>query len=108
MLQNERPLAAVQLEMRRKPRRPLDESVIEQRNPRFERARHAGAIDLGQNVAGEIGLEIGVLHLRQRVLAATLPHMRAQHLDAIVALQFARETRTEQPPAQLGAANRDG
>ena len=34
--------------------------------------------------------------------------MRAQHLDGIVALQLAHETRAEQPPAKLGAADRDG
>jgi hypothetical protein len=53
----------MQLEMRWQTRRPLDQGVVEQRNPRFERARHACAVDLGQNVAGEIGFEIGVLHL---------------------------------------------
>ncbi len=73
--------------------------MIEQRYAHFERVRHAGPIHLGQDVARQIGLEIRVLDLRQRILAARPGHVAAQHFECAVALQVARK---------LGSCTADG
>src|SRR6516165_8038682 len=85
-LKNKFALAAVQLQMRWKPRRPFDKCMI----------CHARAIDLGQDIAGEISLEIGILHLRQGTLTVAPTHMRPQDLGGIVAFQFACKVWTEE------------
>ena len=41
--------------------------VIEQRHARFQRHGHAGAIDLGQNIVGQISDQIEKLHPRHQV-----------------------------------------
>jgi len=54
----------MQLQMRWQPRCPFDQSMVEQRNAHFEGVSHACVIDFGEDVAWEVSLEIGVLHLR--------------------------------------------
>ena len=98
--------APAQLQTGRQPRRPLDQRVVEQRDAHFERAGHTGAVNLGEDVAREIGVEISILHLRQRIVAAAPADMRAQHIYGIIPLQFAREPRAEEPPPQHAAADR--
>src|SRR6185437_2720498 len=53
----------------------LHQPMIEQRRPYFERMRHAGAIDLGQQTFGKIGAQIQPTQLRQwgQLLAPVLP-----------------------------------
>ena len=41
--------------------------MIEDRHAHFERNRHAGAIDLGEDVVGEIGDGVEILHAVERV-----------------------------------------
>ena len=55
-------LAAPHLEARRQPPGQLDDAVIEDRHAHLERDRHAGAIDLGENVVGKISQRVEILH----------------------------------------------
>ena len=42
-------------------RYPFHELMIQQRDANLQRMRHAGAVDLGQDIADQIGLHIQVL-----------------------------------------------
>jgi hypothetical protein len=44
--------------------------MVHQRLAHLERVRHAGAVDLGVDVADQVGLEVQVLDQRQRVVGA--------------------------------------
>ena len=68
-------------------RQPLDERVVHQRLPNLQRVRHARAVDLGVDVADEIGLEIQILNQRKRVVGSDLACMAVEHLDGVVAAQ---------------------
>ena len=59
--------AAAQPHPRRQPRRELDQPMVEQRLARLEAHRHAGAVDLGEDVAGEPDHQVGILGARQRI-----------------------------------------
>ena len=52
------------LELRRQGRREVDDLVVEQGHAGFDRVRHAHAIHLGEDVFGEIRLEVEVHQLR--------------------------------------------
>src|SRR5437867_1218158 len=56
---------ATQVELRRNRLSELDELVVEQRDPSLEGVRHAHPVHLGEDVQGEIALEIQVLQRRQ-------------------------------------------
>jgi hypothetical protein len=62
--------------------------MVEQRHAQLEGMGHAGAIHLGQDVAGQVGHEIGVLHLIERVQALRLAPMGPEDLRAGIALQI--------------------
>ena len=47
---------------------PFDQRMVHQRLAHLERVRHAGAIDLGVDVADQIGLQVEVLDQRQRIV----------------------------------------
>ena len=49
-------------------RQPLDERMVHQRLAHLERVRHARAVDLGVDVADQIGLEVEILDQRERVV----------------------------------------
>ena len=83
-LQDVFPLALVQPKIARQGRRPLDQHVIEEGNARLERGRHARAVDLGQDVAGEIGLDVDVLRTRDWIVRAGLPHVAGDELGGVV------------------------
>ena len=53
----------------------LDQPMIEQRRPHFERMRHAGPVHFGQQAFGQIRVQIEPAQLRQRreILAPELP-----------------------------------
>ena len=55
--------------------RELDQVVIEQRNPRLQRVRHARPIDLGEDVSGEVGAEVEGLEPRQRIQPGAIPRI---------------------------------
>src|SRR5579871_3846046 len=46
----------------------VDEVGVEKRHARLERDGHAGPVDLGENVPGEIRLEIETHHQRRKIL----------------------------------------
>ncbi len=101
-------LPSVQLQLRRQSRGPFNQRMVQQRHAHLERARHARPINLGEDISWQIGLEIGILHLRQRVFAAACHHVPAQHLGRMVALQFPSQAGTKQPASKVVAADRDG
>ena len=70
--------------------------MVQQRHPHLERMGHAGAVDLGQDVARQVGLEVEVLQQRQRVVGRRLLRVAAHHLDRAVALQPGAEAVAEQ------------
>ena len=70
---------------------PLDQLVVHQRLAHLERVRHAGAVDLGVDVADQVGLEVQVLDQRQRVVGAGARRVAVEHLDRVVAAELARK-----------------
>jgi hypothetical protein len=58
----------------RQRRGEFDQAVVEQRLARFQAHRHAGAIDLGQDVAGQPVADIGILRAIERVARRRPPH----------------------------------
>ena len=72
-LQHVLPPAVLDLERRRQRRREVDDLVVEQRHARLDRMRHAHAIDLRQDVFGQIGFGVEPHHLaRPRQLREAL------------------------------------
>ena len=81
-------------------------SIVEQRHAHFQAVRHAGAIDLGENVARQIGLEVEVLHERQRMLGRRVLRVTAKHFDRAIALKPPPELRAEQARARVARQQR--
>src|SRR5258706_11146250 len=65
--QNDFGLTSPQLEPGWKRKRELDNAVVQERDARLDGRRHTHAIDLRQNIVGEIGLDVDVLLLRKWV-----------------------------------------
>jgi hypothetical protein len=59
----------VQLEIRRDAVHELDERVVEERRPHLERARHAGAVRLHQDVVLEVEAAVEIDHALERIAA---------------------------------------
>jgi hypothetical protein len=93
--------AALELDRRRQLRRPFDELVVEERRADFETVGHAGAIDLGQDVAGQVRLVVQVLHERERIFERLVAQVAVEHLARAIALQLALERGVEQQIAHL-------
>ena len=51
----------------RKPGREFDNPVVQERGTDFQATGHAGAVDLRENVIGQIALEVQVLHLAKHI-----------------------------------------
>src|SRR5438105_1316039 len=62
--------------------------MIEERYAHLERPRHARAIDLGQDVTGEVGLEVGILNLSETIVCLGSFHTTAQKVDRFVSLKL--------------------
>ena len=58
--------------------------------------RHAGAVDLGVDVADKVGFEVEILDQRQWVVGLGFCGMLVEDLDGIVAAESGFERRTEQ------------
>ena len=70
--------------------RELDQAVIQERRPHLERVGHARAVDLGEEIAGQEGVDVGPLHALDRLelfapVAAEVP-------EVVVALELERGT----------------
>ena len=70
---------------------PFDELVVEERRAHFEAVRHAGAIDLRQDVARQVGLVVQVLHQRERIAERLAAHVPWNTSRGAIALQLALE-----------------
>ena len=81
--------------------------MIEQRHAYFQRMRHARAINLGQDVARQISLQIQVLYERQRIIGWRARRVVTQYIDRVITLQLALQGRREQAPAQVVAEDRN-
>ena len=94
--------------MRRRQRRhPLDQRMVHQRLADLERMRHRRAVDLGVDVADEIGLQVDVLDLRERIVGRrAFAAWRSHHLDRVVAGELAPERRAVELLAQRRADHR--
>src|SRR3569832_2016151 len=74
---------ACQFQRRRNGGDEIDQLVVQQRHPHFERRRHAHAIDFRKNVSGQVSLAVYVKQLiawlvclySTRVLAETARHL---------------------------------
>jgi hypothetical protein len=78
--------------------------MIEKRLPDFQRMRHAGAVDLGQDISDQVGLHIEILDERKRLPPRCFAGMSAQHLDGAVSLQVTPE-RVAREPVPHGIAH---
>src|SRR5271155_1929485 len=81
--------------------------MVQQRDAHFERRRHAGAIHFGQNITGQVSLEIRILNSGQWILTTGSCHVSLEHFDSVVPLQLGGQRGTEQSAALLVGANRD-
>ena len=79
--------------------------MVEQGRAHFQRMRHAGPVHLGQDVAGQVGFQVQVLHLRQRILRGAGQRVAAQHFDGAVAVQAAPQLGAEQTRALASGLN---
>ncbi len=70
---------------------PAHQLVIEQRLAHFQGVRHAGAVDLGEDVADQVGLHVEILHQRERIVGGCHRGVAAQHFHRLIALQLALE-----------------
>ena len=77
--------------------------MVHQRLAHFERVGHAGAIDLGVDVADQIRLQVEVLNQGQRVIGAGAGRVPLEHFDRVVAGELARERGRVQLAAQVVA-----
>ena len=68
---------------------PFDQRVVHQRLAHLQRVRHAGAVDLGVDVADQVGLEIEVLDQRQRIVGPRACGVAAEDLERAVAAELA-------------------
>ena len=107
LLQQPLGLAAADLQVRRQRGQPLDQRMVHQRLAHLERVRHAGPVDLGVDVADQVGLEVEVLDQRERVIGAGAGRMALEDVDRVVAPELARERRRVQLAAQVVADQRD-
>ena len=81
--------------------------VAEHRHPHLERIGHAGAIDLGENIARQIGFDIGVLNPLKVMVGRGIAHHAADDVDGLIALQILSHFRRKEPRAQPVAEDRD-
>ena len=99
-------LLPADLERRRQRRQPFDERMIHQRLAHFERVRHARAVDLGVDVADEVGLEVEILDQRQRIVRLRLRGVMPEHVQRFVAAEARLERVAEELRAHRIAQDR--
>ncbi len=80
--------------------------MVHQRLAHLERVGHAGAVDLGIDVADKIGLQVQVLDQRQRVFGTGASGVEVEHLLRAVARQLTLQCRAEEPGAHRVAKDR--
>ncbi len=95
LLEQELALAAPDLQRGREGRQPFDQRVVHQRLAHFERVRHAGAIDLGVDVADQVGVQVDVLDQRKRIVGVRPRRMPFEDLLGAVAAELRLEAVTE-------------
>ena len=86
---------------------PVNKLVVHQRFAHFQRVGHAGTIDLGIDIAHQIGLGVQVLNQGQRVVGSRLAGVVTEYFLRVIAGQFGLEARTEQCSPHGVAKNRD-
>ena len=84
----------------------LDEAVIEQRLARFKAHRHAGAVDLGEDVAGHPEHQVGILRTVKAGAAWRGAHQGDQLILAAEAFEAGGEAVRIQRPARIGQRHR--
>ncbi len=96
LLQKVLALVAVHLQRSGKGRAPLDQRVVHERLTYLERMSHAGAVDLGVDVAVEVSLDVQVLHQAQRVIRGGAAGVAAKRLLDFVAAELGMQLGGEQ------------
>ena len=107
LLEDELPLAPLQLQVGGQAGRPFDEGMIQQGYAHLQGMRHAGPVDLGQDVARQVGLEIGILHAVQVMPRRRFRHEALYHLHGVIALQLRAKPRRVEAEAQAVGQDRD-
>ena len=92
------PSCRANLQRRRQGREPFDQRVVHQRLTHLERVRHAGPVDLGIDVADQIGLQIEVLDSASGSSVFGTRRMPLENLDRVVAAEVRLQERAEQLP----------
>ena len=88
LFQQEFGLAATYLQVGWQACQPFDERMIHQRFADFERMRHARPVDLGVDVADQIGLQVEVLDQGERVSRIRATRVPVEHFPSPVAAEF--------------------
>ena len=100
--------AILDLQRRRQRRRELDDVVVEQRDARLDRVRHAHAIDFREHVFGKIRVGVEAHHLtRPRQMRVALEVRREPRLG-IGILEVTKQLAAEQRRLLVGAEEADG
>src|SRR5438477_4469301 len=82
--------------------------MVEQRYAHLELPSHTRAIDLGQDVTGKVGLEVGILNLRETIVCLGSLHKTAQKVDRLVSLKLAPVPLGEESVAHVLGDRTDG
>ena len=90
-LQQELALALAHLEVRGEGRQPFHQLVIHQRFADFERVRHACPVDLGVDVADEIGVRVDVLDQPEGIVRIGFAGVFIEDIDGAVSAKCARK-----------------
>src|SRR5271155_4712292 len=82
--------------------------MIEERRADFERDGHAGAVNFGEDIVGQIRLDVDVLNAREKIIGAGAIVVMAEDIDGIVAGQRLAKFRREKIGLLARTENGDG
>src|SRR5437016_10061159 len=82
--------------------------VIEERRSHFQRDGHAGPIDFGQNVIGQVGLHIDILNAREEVVGGGVVVMLLEDADGVVSSHLIQKILGEQAALFMGTEDAHG
>src|SRR3990172_826596 len=74
----------------------------------FQRMRHAGSVNLHQDVVSEIGFYVNVLDARQRVIRICSMIVVTKHIQGIITVEFDYEILMQDFSLQFRLKSRNG
>ena len=88
--ENHFPLAAPNLVFHRNPRRQVEDVVVQNRTADFQTPGHRRDIHLREDVAGQVGLDVGQTDLRDEIALFGAAHRADQPVENVVVGRFRR------------------